>query len=335
MISRANRIQVLMAVISALMLGGCGTVPPKNGATIDRIKTTLDEGAREHKAAPPVPPPEVSEALLPPLSMAPVMTAPAQHRFDISVTDADARDFFMGLVDGTSYNMVVHPDVAGEISLSLKNVTIQEVMETLRDVYGYEFEHTPGGYRVLPVRLQSRVFQVNYLNLKRKGQSHTRVSSGQVSEAQNGDEGDEGGNGAASTSGSDISTESESDFWKELRSALMALVGNANGRSVVVSPQSGLVVVRAMPAELREVENYLRTTDDALHRQVILEAKVIEVELKDGYQAGIDWAKIATHGDNSLSIGQSGGGGLFDNQGIANVPLPRGGVTDPQGVSPV
>jgi len=329
----------LTAVVAASVLGGCGSVPPKEGTTLDHIRTTLDDGAQEHKAAPPAPPAEVSEALLPPLHLA-TGAAPAQRRFDISVKDMDARDFFMGLVEGTSENMVVHPDVQGKISLSLKNVTLQEVMETLRDVYGYEFEHTASGYQVLPVRLQSRIFQVNYLNMKRKGLSHTRVSSGQVSDAQGGGDsggegGDSSGSGAASTSGSDISTESESDFWKGLRTALNTLVGNANGRSVVVSPESGLVVVRAMPAELREVENYLRTTDNAMHRQVILEAKVIEVELKDGYQAGIDWAKIATSHGNSLSLGQSGGGGLFSNGGLGNVDLPRGGINDPQQNSPV
>ncbi len=73
-----------------------------------------------------------------------------------------------------------------------------------------------------------------------------------------------------------------------------------------------------MPAELREVESFLREVQSSLQRQVILEAKIIEVELNDGFQSGINWGKIATGdgGDRSLTIGQTGGGTIFDGDGV-------------------
>jgi len=67
-------------------------------------------------------------------------------------------------------------------------------------------------------------------------------------------------------------------------------VGEGNGRSLVVSPQSGVVVIKAMPNELRSVEQFLRATQISVDRQVILEAKIIEVKLNDGFQSGINWA---------------------------------------------
>ena len=76
---------------------------------------------------------------------------------------------------------------------------------------------------------------------------------------------------------SSIDTVNESDFWTELRASMSAIVGNKQGRSVVVSPQSGVIVVRAMPDELRSIDRYLSTTENIMHRQVLLEAKVIEV----------------------------------------------------------
>jgi MSHA biogenesis protein MshL len=64
----------------------------------------------------------------------------------------------------------------------------------------------------------------------------------------------------------------------------------------VVTPQVGLVVVRARPDSLHAVRSYLSRVENTLHRQVILEAKIIEVTLRDGFQAGINWN---TFGDAS------------------------------------
>ena len=58
---------------------------------------------------------------------------------------------------------------------------------------------------------------------------------------------------------------------------MILIVGPGEGRSVVVDPHAGLVVVRAMPGELRDVGAYLGNAEDNLQRQVILEAKIIEV----------------------------------------------------------
>ena len=59
-------------------------------------------------------------------------------RFDVLVENARAQAFFQGLVEGTRYNMLVHPDVIGRVTLTLKHVTIEEVLEATRELYGYD-----------------------------------------------------------------------------------------------------------------------------------------------------------------------------------------------------
>ncbi|NNG14569.1 MAG: pilus (MSHA type) biogenesis protein MshL [Gammaproteobacteria bacterium] len=316
---------VLIGVVSALtvMLSGCASNEPQNGTAIDRIHETLQEGIASAQQGEQQTPQSVSDALVPAINInVPGEVSAPESRFDIAVKDAESQSFFMGLVEGTRYNMVVHPDVTGKISLTLKDVTIPEVMAILRDVYGYEYRDNGNVYQVLPRRLQSRIFQVNYLNVTRHGKSQMRVSSGQISQptaastsgTNNSSTTTQGGGALTELSGSQVSTDSEADFWNELQTSLRIIVGSGAGRSVVINPQSGVVVVRAMPSELRDVSLFLNTTQDVVERQVILEAKIIEVELNDGFRSGINWAALGEPGSGKTIIGgQTGGGTLFDS----------------------
>ncbi|MCW8943747.1 MAG: pilus (MSHA type) biogenesis protein MshL [Sedimenticola sp.] len=328
-----------LASLTLILLVGCQSMAPKDGGTMATIQEQLKTPPKQTEKTRATPPPAVSAALLPPANMQLPRASKRTTvvRFDVNVNEVPVRAFLMGLVEGTPYNMVVHPQVEGALSLSLKQVTIPDVMDVLRDVYGYEYQSVRNGFHVLPARLQSRIFQVNYLNMKRSGSSQTRVSSGQVSSSGDSEESsDDSGDASGVTSGSEINTTSDADFWTELSTALQSIVGTGTDRSVVVSPQSGIVVVRAMPHELREVEAFLETTDEAMHRQVILEAKVIEVELNDGFQAGINWAKMMTVDGNSFSMGQTGSGStMFKNPGSAGVELLDGGISSPTETSPV
>ena len=94
----------------------------------------------------------------------------------------------------------------------------------------------------------------------------------------------------AALDASRVSMVSQSDFWNEITFALRALIGTGPGRNLVVSPQSGVVVVHAMPEELRSVEKYLKAMRLSVERQVMIEAKVVDVTLNNAYQAGINWA---------------------------------------------
>ncbi|WJW75537.1 pilus (MSHA type) biogenesis protein MshL [Thiohalobacter sp. IOR34] len=328
-----RRLQPLCLLLGSLLVSGCQSLAPRNepslAANLPAIEHSLAPSpASAPRESAPQPPAEVQAALLPPLSMAlPRAAAPSEPRFDIAVNQVPARRFFMGLVEDTPYNMVVHPEVEGMISLNLKNITVDEVMQTVRDVYGYEYRKLGSVYQVMPARMRSRIFKIDYLNVQRSGTSRTRVSSGQVSEtaASNSSEGSDGtsstdsssegsGTPTTSVSGSEVETRSQSDFWEELKQALTMLIGDEGGRRVVLNPQAGIIVVRAMPGELRDVEDYLATLQNVVQRQVILEAKIIEVELNDGFQSGINWGAIGRPAKGeTLQAGQIGGGRIFSD----------------------
>ncbi|NKB38813.1 MAG: pilus (MSHA type) biogenesis protein MshL [Gammaproteobacteria bacterium] len=290
------------------------------------VKQSMDNNDTQNSI-----PANVSSALIPTieLSSSEVPDVEDEQKFDISVNSVPADQFFMSLVDGTTYNMVVHPEVSGTITLNLRNVTVPEVMEAAREVYGFEFVSTRYGFNVLPARLQARIYQVNYLNVIRRGSSKTLVSSGSLTDnssgnSSNNNNGNNSRNNNNSSNrsgviGTEIVTEQpETSFWQELQASVDAIVGAGEGRSVVINPQSGVVVVRALPNELREVESFLIATQLIVQRQVILEAKIIEVRLNDGFQSGINWSALSTPGNNSITASTVGGGTVLVNESGAS-----------------
>ncbi len=232
----------------------------------------------------------------------------AEKRLQVSATEVDAKDFFQAIVSGSRYNVVIHPDVTGQISLSLNNVTLSEALTVVEDVYGYEIIRRGNVVKVFPQGIRTETIALNYLFLKRFGSSTTTINSGGVSEndpssgnSGNGNNnGNSGGNNnqsgssgsSSQNSGINLYTENESNFWDELKESLIAFVGTGEGRSVIVSPHAGLVTVRALPQEITAVKKFITATESHLHRQVIIETKIMEVTLNDDFQQGIKWNKV-------------------------------------------
>jgi len=331
---RTLRLAALLGM--GLLLAACAGTREREsaeGPTLDRIRAAVEEGSRSNEREDM--PAEVQDALMPEVS-SPLPSEVDQARFDLSVRNAPARPFFMGLVEGTPYNMVVHPDVQGEVTLELKDVTVPGVMEIARRVYGYEYEEQDNGYIVLPARLQSRIYYVDYLNVSRAGESNTRVNSGQVASAGGGDNDSDSDsdsnddNQMDRTPSSRIKTQSQANFWGRLRGTVQSLVGGGDGRSVIVDADAGLVVVRAMPGEHRDVANYLEAAQSSLQRQVILEAKIIEVTLSEAHQTGINWAALA-EGSNG-DAGFVGGAELVNGTNTA-LADPNFGLVDTNSIA--
>ena len=300
--------RILLCALAAA-LAGC-SAPPRQAGVDPQILAAVEAG----KPRPPAPSAAVNEALLPPLrmEMPDLSGRPLDARFDLSVSNAPAAQVFMSLASGTRYSMLVHPNVSGSISMNLKDVTIREALDAIRQLYGYDYRVEGTRIFVQPAGLQTRIFQVNYLPGQRRGFSDVRVQSGAVT-----DSGVATGTtaspapltgvpqGSRSLESSRVTTQQSSDFWADLRAALLTLVGSGEGRSIVVTPHSGVVVVRALPGELRAVEEYLRATRVSVERQVMLEAKIVEVTLSKAYQAGINWAGFRNTGPN-VTVGQLG-----------------------------
>ena len=296
----------------ALLLAGCAA-PGDRNQTADAIQREMDRAAQDSAQAGKSAD-AVNDALLPPLAVGlpRVGSKPLETRFDLTVNNTPVSQVFMAIVSGTRYSMLLHPEVGGNISLNLKDVTVLEALEAIREIYGYEYKMDGTRIYIQPLALQTRIFQVNYLTGVRAGSSSLRVTSGSVSDSPTGSTPGSAANATSPASraldSSKVSMTSSADFWDELNKSLQAIVGSDHGRSVVVSPMSGVIVVRAMPDELRNVAAYLKASQISIERQVILEAKIIEVQLSDGFQSGVNWAAFRNGPNSHVSVGQGAAG---------------------------
>ena len=165
----------------------CSCLHVRQGATPriwlqHKINQEMDAAVASHEVAKPE---AVDQALLPPLAVAPAQidNKPLEPKFDLAVNNTPAKHVFMAIVSGTRYSVLVHPDVSGNISLTLKDVTVFDALEAIREMYGYDYKVDGTRIYIQPLTLQTRLFQVSYLTGQRDGRSSLRVASGSVADS--------------------------------------------------------------------------------------------------------------------------------------------------------
>ncbi|MGH9883929.1 MAG: secretin N-terminal domain-containing protein, partial [bacterium] len=242
----------------------------------------------------------------------------------------------------------VDPEVRGTTSGVLRNVTLDSALAELVGRQGYAYQVQGTVLRVVPIKMQTRTFSLDYVALSRVGTMSTVVQrrlsnnfagGGMQAGLASGFNGQGNGIANGAGSGADVLTaQSVADIWQEIRVAISGILqagqatraaqteqssaagntGNAGGSSasgngatsvafsdgstVVVSPISGLISVTAMPEKLRAVEAFIDDFQASVLRQVSIEAKIVEVNLNNTFQFGIDWSTITTAGSHSFSL---------------------------------
>ncbi len=347
-------VNTLGVVIIGAGLAGCNSNPfaPSNASINPKIQSELSKSAAQAKGQVAPLPKEVTDELFEPLKIEPpkALAKRVEPRFDLVVNKAPATQVLMGIVSGSPYSIALSPELKGDISINLRDVTLFEALNALRDLYGYEYKMNGKQIFVEPQTIQTRVFQVNYISGARKGTSATKVTSGTVSspgaggaQAAAASGGTAVGAPAASGGGaanlqvyaSDVSMGTNNDFWGEMANSLNSMIGEEGGRKVVINSQSGLIMVKAMPKEIRQVEKFLSLMQVTVDRQVILEAKILKVQLNKDSQQGINWSaarfmrgRDVTFGNVSGNSTVNGDTGNITDGNVTTSPAANPGFLD-------
>lgn len=236
----------------------------------------------------------------------------ALPRLDLDAKGASPYPIFERILEGSGMTVALSAEAeSAPITLRLRDATWREALDTLRDTKGYAYKID--GRRVVvskPERI-TRVFDLSYLANVRNGASEVRVESGNSGSTQQsaGAGAGLGGAGGAQQAGaqggqagagqSSIKSSNKEDFWGEARANLKEIVGGKDN-TVAINEMAGSVFVRAEPAKVAEVEAYLTALQESIGRQVMIEAKIIEVALSETHQEGVNWSAF---GGGSTALG--------------------------------
>lgn len=178
--------QPSIRIFSLLMLVGlasCQSVPQPPTEMAQELDDAI---ASAEKVAAPAPLKTLPSSVQQELMQGEIQQARAgllsEKRLDIAASQVNAQAFFAALVEDSPYSVAVHPEVAGSITLNLKDVTLPEAIDVIEQLYGFDIKHQGRIIQVYPAGIRTETIPLNYLFVKRFGASSTSINSGGVSE---------------------------------------------------------------------------------------------------------------------------------------------------------
>lgn len=301
------RTGVLLAISSAAVtvLAGCGTLTQFDPDPVHLEQPVTDAGIPAPVTQLPVPPPPTP--------------APPQETYSLVVTDMPVRDVLFALARDARVNVDIHGEIGGNVTMNAIDQTLPQILDRISRQVSLRYQLESGSLVVTPDLPFWRNYRVDYVNLARSSEGEVSVATA-VASTGGSVEGEEsgGGGGGGSSGGSELGnvsrttvrSVSDNAFWTILAANIRQIVTGqgagsetaaggapaAGGDPVLVNPIAGIVSVQATQAQHSQVQAFVDQVSVNSKRQVLIEVTVVEVNLGDQYQAGVDWARVSAGG---------------------------------------
>jgi len=240
--------------------------------------------------------PDEAASIAPKADLAVALNEAGEQTISFSANQASLKDVLFLLSVESGLNIVIGQNISGEVTAHFKDIPLEKALTLLLQSSGYYFEQADSYIRIL--RMQTRIFHLNYPTTIRTGENRTQVQIGGTELAMGDAGGSDGEGGESAKNNITISNQEVFDFWENLQKQLNAIIresldekasdSSLNG-VVVVNKLTGTIYVNASPIKIDEIEEYLDSIERASHRQVLIEAKLIEINKNEDHELGIAW----------------------------------------------
>ena len=194
----------------------------------------------------------------------------------------------------------VEPGIAGEVTVDFSGGSVRGALTALVEPVGLYFEETPSGIFVR--QRKTVLYAIDYPQLTRSGSGSASITLGGAPGGSSG--GFNGatvlaphqtlanGNTASDATQVSISQENQNTFWTTLEAELRTMV--KDGDSLVLNRFSGVAQITAPVRRHESIRAFIELVNRRITQQVEIEARLVEVTLRDEQKLGVDWDQAAT-----------------------------------------
>ncbi|MCP5358255.1 MAG: hypothetical protein H7A06_08945 [Pseudomonadales bacterium] len=319
---RVCRQRVVLLAMSGVLISACGTTLPEPNPQGRHLQ--VPELVEEGRGIPGIVQ-SSSTALLPEPS-----AQETPELLSVVVQDVPVRELLFAIARDAGVNVDVNPNVLGVVSLNVVDRTLPQILDRIGRQIDIRWRIDPiSGLEVEADTPFLKTYQVDYVNVARESTTDFTATSafGSVGGA------DSGGTGSNNSTAA-LRQTSTNRFWETLNANLLAIMGEAGGGeadqgsvNVISNVENGIVLVRGTSRQHNEIQRFLDFVRSRSLAQVLIEATIVEVELSDQYQSGVDWAVIGRD-SGQLDFVQSLNGLNLTESPVSTLTLDRSAGPD-------
>ena len=178
-------------------------------------------------------------------------------------------------------------------SLNIKGLTLHEIFNILLSQNDLIYSFRKNILNISSV--DTRIFKVDYITSIREGRAVVKASADSAP-IQLDDTTNANTNTDTKNQENIIETTEKFDFWERMAGEIEAIMNNGKegfkAPLPVVNSNAGLVSVTGTKAQLERVQEYISKLNKSLKKQVMIDVRIVSVDLNNEYQRGVDWSKF-------------------------------------------
>lgn len=210
-----------------------------------------------------------------------------KQKISISINDTlPLKQAFLTLSEQTKIDLQLDPDIKNSLVFSAYNRPLIDIIHDICELAELRYSIVNNSIRIEQDTPYPANYNAQFLNMARSSKAQVSIATDVFSSTK------EGQGNLDNGSNSTVSAKSDNDFWEEVAGNLETILNDGNDSSFTIHKQGGIISVRATSRQHKLIDQYLENLKRAISTQVLIEAKVIEVNLKDEFKAGINWQKL-------------------------------------------